>query len=226
MCVKVIWPDILFLMLPSEFKTCIMAGKDFWKQKFYWLWKALLGMELQCTHHCFGDYIQILPGLAAKCCDEFAATKKQLMMRNISTSPMQLIWCWWFYLFTRGESHQVNEMFGSLDCVHTGWKICSKGWQASFRMGRASGRPTVVVLEPLCDYNWWCWHEMFGYAGFLNVLNILNLLQCWNLWLMEHLQSWRRAVERLHRINGNVFHQFFVLVDRIYPMNSRFAKGI
>ena len=65
-------------------------------------------------------------------------------------------------------------MLGSLDCMHTGWKNCPKAWQASFKSGKESGGPTVV-LEALADYHLWFWHASFGYAGWLIDLNILNL---------------------------------------------------
>jgi hypothetical protein len=51
----------------------------------------------------------------------------------------------------------------------------SKGWQASFKSGKETCGPTVV-LEALSDYHLvWFWHASFGYAGSLNDLNILNL---------------------------------------------------
>ncbi len=61
-----------------------------------------------------------------------------------------------------------------LDCMHTGWKNCPKGWQASIKSGKESGGPTVV-LEALSDYHLWFWYASFGYADSLSDLNILNL---------------------------------------------------
>ena len=58
--------------------------------------------------------------------------------------------------------------------MHNGWKNCPKAWQASYKSGKESGGPTVV-LEAVADYHLWFWHASFGYAGSLNDLNILNL---------------------------------------------------
>ena len=123
--------------------------------------------------HTFTDYFQMSPGLAAKCCDKFAETMKERYdeeyLRIPDATDLKMM------ILLHKERHQVNGMFGSLDCMHTGWKNCPKGWQASFKTGKESGGPTVV-LEALCDYNLWFWHASFGYVGSLNDLNILNLL--------------------------------------------------
>ena len=100
--------------------------------------------------HTFTDYFQMSKGLAAKCCDEFAAIMKQLYdeeyLRIPNTADLNMI------ITLHKERHCVNGMFGSLDCMHTGWKNCPKAWQASFKTGKETGGPTVV-LEALCDYN-------------------------------------------------------------------------
>ena len=174
--------------------------------------------------HTFTDYFQMSEGLAAKCCDEFAAIMKQLYdeeyLRIPDTTDMKRI------IVLHKERHRVNGMFGSLDCMHTGWKNCPKAWQASFKTGKESGGPTVV-LEALSDFNLWFWHASFGYAGSLNDLNILNLSP-----FLESLvdgtfsELEKNCGKAPYEINGNVFHRFFVLVDGIYPTYSRFVKGI
>jgi hypothetical protein len=113
--------------------------------------------------HTFTDYFQMSEGLAAKCCNEFAAIMKQLYDKEYLRIPD-----------TTDMKRIINGMFGLLDCMHTGWKNCPKAWQASFKTGKESGGPTVV-LEALSDFNLWFWHALFGYAGSLNDLNILNL---------------------------------------------------
>jgi hypothetical protein len=57
------------------------------------------------------------------------------------------------------ERHGVNRMFGSLNCMHTPWRNCQKGWQAS----SISGKETVltVVLKASSDYHLWFWHASF-----------------------------------------------------------------
>ncbi len=77
------------------------------------------------------------------------------------------------------------------------------------------------------NFNLWFWHASFGYAGSLNDLNILNLSPFLELLVdgtfTELEKNCRKAP---YKINGNVFHRFFVLVDGIYPPYSRFVIGI
>jgi hypothetical protein len=101
--------------------------------------------------------------LAAKCCDEFADTVQSLYCEEYLRVPdavdLKNI------SILHQKSHGVDGMFGSLDCLHIGcWKNCPKAWQASFKSGKESGGPTVV-LEALADYHLWFWHASFGYAG-------------------------------------------------------------
>ena len=63
-------------------------------------------------------------------------------------------------------------MFESLDCMHTYWKNCPKGWQGQYK---GKEEMASIVLEGITDYNSWFWHVSYGYAGSLNDLNILNL---------------------------------------------------
>jgi hypothetical protein len=132
----------------------------------------------------------------------------------------------------------VNGMFGLLDCIQTGWKNCAKAWQASSKTRKESGGPTVV-LEALSDFILWFWHALFGYAGSLNDLNILNLspfLENLNILNLSpfleilvdgtFLELVKNCGKNPYKVNGNVFHRIFVLVDGIYPPYSRFVKGI
>jgi hypothetical protein len=117
-------------------------------------------------------------------------------------------------------------MFGSLNCIHNGWKNGHKAWQASYKVGKrkwwsncgaqSSSRLLFVVLPAL-----------FGYAGSLNYLSILNLSP-----LLESLLD-RTFVDAKKSANvvpfsvaGNLYQLLFVLVDGIYPRYSRFVKGI
>ena len=174
--------------------------------------------------HTFTDYFQMSKGLAATCCDEFAATMKLLYdeeyLRIPSTADLNMI------ITLHKERHGVNGMFGSLDCMHNGWKNCPKAWQASFKTGKESGGPTVV-LEALCDYNLWFWHASFGYAGSLNDLNILNLSPFLESLVDGTFSELERSCGKApYEISGSIFHRFFALVDGIYPPYSRFVKGI
>ena len=176
------------------------------------------------AEHAFSDYFQMSKALASKCCEEFAN-----MMRCIySEEYLRIPDANDLKSITRlhHEVHGVRGMFGSLDCMHTRWKNCPKAWQQSFKSGKESGGPTVV-LEALSDYHLWFWHASFGYAGSLNDLNILNLSP-----LLESLVdgTFRTLEETANlipfEVDGEAFNRLYALVDGIYPPYSRFVKGI
>ena len=112
--------------------------------------------------HAFSDYFQMSKALASKCCEEFANMMRCIYseeyLRIPDANDLKSI------TKLRQEVHGVRGMFGSLDCMHTRWKNCPKAWQQSFKSGKESGGPTVV-LEALSDYHLWFWHASFGYAG-------------------------------------------------------------
>jgi hypothetical protein len=174
--------------------------------------------------HTFSDYFQMSKPFAANCCDEYANAMRSLYsgeyLRVPDSVDMKSI------TKLHHEVHGVDGMFGSLDCMHNGWKICPKAWQASFKTGKETRGPTVV-LEAAADYHLWFWHASFGYAGSLNDLNILNLSP-----LLESLVDGSFVdVEKSanvvpFHVDGDLFQRLFVLVDGIYPQYSRFVKGI
>ena len=46
-------------------------------------------------------------------------------------------------------AHEVDGMFGSIDCMHTRWKNCLKAWAGQY--SGKEGDPTIV-LKAICDY--------------------------------------------------------------------------
>ena len=176
------------------------------------------------AEHAFCDYFQMSHALASKCCEEYAKMMRQVYgaeyLRIPDENDIKKI------TQLHSEAHGVPGMFGCLDCMHTRWKNCPKAWQQSYKSGKESGGPTVV-LEALSDYHLWFWHASFGYAGSLNDLNILNLSP-----LLESLVdgSFAKLEERAgivpFDIGGEQFNRLFALVDGIYPRYSRFVKGI
>jgi hypothetical protein len=174
--------------------------------------------------HTFIDCFQMSKGLAARCCDVLALSMKlrydEEYLRTPDTLDLKRI------AKLHKEHHSVNGMFGSLDCMHTPWKNCPKGWQASFKSEKETCGPTVV-LEALSDYHLWFWHASFGYAGLLNDLNILNLSP-----LLESLvdgtftELEQSSMLVPFEVAGSLLNCLFVRVDRIYPPYARFVKGI
>ena len=90
--------------------------------------------------------------VAVRCCDVFALSIKLLYDEDYIRTPDALDLRRIAKLHK--ERHGVNGMFGSLDCMHTPWKNCPKEWNASFKSGKETCGPTVV-LEALSDYHLW-----------------------------------------------------------------------
>jgi Plant transposon protein len=181
-------------------------------------------MAYGTASHAFCDYFQMSKPLAVRCCDEYACIIKDLYSPEYLRVPDEndlIRMC-----KLHRAAHGVNGMMGSLDCMHTHWKNCPKAWQASYKSGKESGGPTVV-LEAMCDYHLWFWHASFGYAGSLNDLNILNLspfLECLVDGSFKALEEAAGIVP--FDVGGENFNALFALVDGIYPRYSRFVKGI
>jgi hypothetical protein len=112
--------------------------------------------------HAFSDYFQMSTAQGAKFCDEFADTVQSLYCEEYLCVPYAVDLK--NITILHQKSHGVDGMFGSLDCMHNGWKNCPKAWQALFKPRKESGGPTVV-LEALADYHLWFWHASFGNAG-------------------------------------------------------------
>ncbi|KAI2509563.1 Plant transposon protein [Fragilaria crotonensis] len=176
--------------------------------------------------HTFIDYFQMSKGLAASCCKMFAVVMKLIYDEEYLRLPDALDLKRIIELHKK--RHGVNVMFGSLDCMHTAWKYCPKGWQALFKSGKETCRPTVVLEAFLADYHLWFWHASSRYAGSLNDLSILNLSPL----LLESLVD--GSLTELEQssglvpfdVAGNEFNRLFALVDGIYSPYSRFVKGI
>jgi hypothetical protein len=122
------------------------------------------------------------------------------------------------------EIHCVPGMYGSLDCIHHGWKNCPTAWKGSFQ-GK-EGKPTLI-LEGVCDYNLWFWHAFYGCAGSFNDLNVLRLSNLMTMFVDGSFSTLEKNGGVVpYNITGQEFNALFLLVDGIYPKYSRFVKGI
>ena len=112
------------------------------------------------ANHCFNDYLQMSVSAARECIRQFHAMFKQLYeaeyLRLPTKNDIKSI------VKLHKYSHQIDGMFGSLDCMHTYWKNCPKAWQGQFK---GKEEMASIVLEGICDYNTWFWHASYGYAG-------------------------------------------------------------
>ena len=85
--------------------------------------------------HCFMDYFSMSKTLCAEACRQFDAVIASLYMEEYLRVPdgndLKNI------CLLHKEVHGVNGMIGALDCSHTYWKNCPKGWQGSWKGGKA-----------------------------------------------------------------------------------------
>ena len=231
--------ELMFRISPQRFQRLMedIGNSNFEETKFYINNKSASGMvgaalqaklllPLKCLAygvpaHAFRDYFQMSQTLARECCFKFDQTIHKLYeheyLRLPTPADLKAI------TKLHKMAHEVDGMFGSLDCCHTFWKNCPMGWQGSFQ-GK-EGKPSIV-LEAITDYHLWFWQVSYGYAGTLNDLNILNLspfLQSLLDGRFEGLEAEAGVVP--YNIAGSNFSRLFVLVDGIYPKYSRFVRG-
>ncbi|KAG7340963.1 plant transposon protein [Nitzschia inconspicua] len=93
------------------------------------------------------------------------------MPKNTSDSPLLRS-----ILQLHRHVHQVDGLFGSLDCSHTIWKNCPKAWAGSY-----TGKPgsPSIILEAVVDYHMFFWHASYGYTGNIGDLNVLAQSPTW-----------------------------------------------
>ncbi len=103
------------------------------------------------------------------------------------------------------EKHGVSGMFGSLDCMHVGWKNCPVAHQGQYT-GKEK-KPTLV-LEAACDWNLWFWHVAFGYPGTLNDINIWDRSCLLRAFLSG---EWARNIDVQFQLNNEFFNEIFFL---------------
>jgi Plant transposon protein len=121
--------------------------------------KVLLPLKVLAygvPNHAFADYFQTSVSQCGRCCQKFCRIVPQLYKEEYIRSPTKndLIGI----VKVHHEVHGINGMLGSLDYMHTYWKICPVSWQQSFK-GKEAG-PTIVV-EAICEYSLWFWHTSY-----------------------------------------------------------------
>ena len=103
--------------------------------------------------HTFIDYFQMSKTFARTCCDEFDKAMlhcfKDEWLRFPDTSDLKSI------LKLQKHVHEVDGMFGSLDCTNTVWKNCPVAWHGVYK---GKEKHPKIVLEGLCDHHTFLWH--------------------------------------------------------------------
>jgi Plant transposon protein len=120
--------------------------------------------------HTFIDYFQMSPQFARDCCKKFCKVVRLLytdeFLRYPTAEDLKKV------TLLHKAVHHTDGLFGSLDCTHTYWKNCPKGWQGNYT-GK-EGKPSIV-LEAVADYHLFFWHASYGYTGTLNDRTIFSL---------------------------------------------------
>lgn len=172
--------------------------------------------------HTFSDFFQMSPEFCRQCCLEFDKGFRDIYateyLRRPDAEDLKSI------VQLHKDVHNVDGMFGSIDCSHTVWKNCPKAWQGSFK---GKEKKSTIVMEALCDFNLYIWHVGYGFAGTLNDKSILNrspLLDSFTDGSFAKLEKAAGVVP--FSIGGDEFSQLFCLGDGIYPNLSRIVKGI
>jgi hypothetical protein len=159
---------------------------------------------------------------ARECCRQFDIAIKKIYAREYLRLPtvgdVKSI------LQLHKSVHKVDGLLGSLDCSHTMWKNCPKGWAGSY-----TGKPGApsIILESVVDYHMFFWHVSYGYTGNIGDLNVLQqspLLERMVDGTFHQLEEQADAIPFC--IGNEEFNKCFILVDGIYPKFSRFVKGI
>jgi len=173
--------------------------------------------------HCFSDYFQMSSTMAKDCCVMFdkAVSKvyKKEYLRVPTAADIKNI------CRLHKAVHNVDGMIGSLDCSHTYWKNCPKAWQGSYS---GKEKKPSIVLEAISDYHLFFWHASYGYAGTLNDINILKLSPFLDRLIDGSMdEDEKEAGVVPYTINNEEFQKAaFILVDGIYPLWTRFVRGI
>jgi len=179
---------------------------------------ALKYLAYGCSVNAFRDYFQIGESTAMKCVKVFikemcSSTFWQKFLGVMTPADARKVES------LHKKVHGVHGMIGSLDCSHFVWGKCPTAHQGQFQ-GK-EGRPTLVV-EAMVDYNLYCWHAVFGYAGTLNDLNIWD-----NSFLLKSICDGSfEEMDFPFMIGGEQFDKLWMLVDGIYPQLSRFVKPL
>ncbi|KAG7367865.1 plant transposon protein [Nitzschia inconspicua] len=154
--------DLATPLLGAEFKAMLRASLEA---------KLLLPIKTLAygvPPHTFIDYFQMSPEYARECCRQFDIAVKiiyaQEYLRLPTSDDLRSI------LQLHRHVHQVDGLFGSLDCSHTIWKNCPKAWAGSY-----TGKPgsPSIILEAVVDYHMFFWHASYGYTGNIGDLNVL-----------------------------------------------------
>ena len=102
--------------------------------------------------HVFMDYFQHSPSFARDACEQFDLALWKCYANEFLRLPSPRD----FRSIDKLHRavHGVGGMFGSLDCTHTYWKNCLKGWAGSY--SGKEHKPSMV-LEAIVDH-----HTFFG----------------------------------------------------------------
>ncbi|KAL7474858.1 hypothetical protein ACHAW6_000799 [Cyclotella cf. meneghiniana] len=181
-------------------------------------WKTLAHVV---SSHVFMDYFQHSTTFARDCCEQFDLALWKCYANEFLPIPTP------YDIKRTAKIHQVVHgvcgMFRSLDCTHTYWKKCAKGWTGSY--SRKEHKPSIV-LEAIVDHHTF-WHASYGYAGSMNDMNIFNVSPFKDN-LMNGVFNLREDLSGVvpYKIGDEEFVKTFILVDAIYCGSSPMLLGV
>ena len=165
---QAIMEDVMTNEIPFYKKT-INIHDDDWASLEARLLLPLQTYAYGVPSHTFAPYFQMSPQFARDCCKQFDMAilqcYQQEYLRLPTAEDVKNITA------LHRSVHKVDGLLGSLDCTHTYWKNCPKGWAGSYT-GK-EGRPSLV-LEAIADYQLFLWHIAYGFSGNLPDVTILS----------------------------------------------------
>ena len=108
------------------------------------------------SSHVFMDYFQHSTTFARDCCEQFDLALWKCYANEFLQIPTP------YNIKCTAKLHQavhgVGRMFGSLDCTHTYWKNCAKGWTGSY--SGKEHKPSIV-LEAIVNHHIFLAHKLW-----------------------------------------------------------------
>jgi len=120
-------------------------------------------------------------------------------------------------ILTRNAERRMPGCMGSLDCSHWEWRNCPTALAGMYqnRHGKRS-----VVMETVCDKNFWIRHLFVGCPGSHNDLNVMHVSP---LYLSVTNGEWPPRTFS-YTADGTTRTLLYFLVDGIYPRFAFFVS--
>lgn len=161
------------------------------------------------------EYLKIKESIAVEALGEFCTTVirfySDVYLKHPTVGDVKNL------LQLQERQHEFPGMFGSIDCMHQGWKNCPVALKAQYQNRK---KEAAIILEAVASHDSWIWYAYFGLPGSLNDINILNRSPIFK----EHTDGKSPFVS--DKVNDNDYDLPDYLADGIYPKYATFVKRI